>query len=148
MHLHPRLLISIIFCACLFTACDNNEPSSEKSSNDHNHSYAELGTDHKLGKLQIGNVGFIVHQFGEVVGQQKGVFTLKLDNGSISEVRIWVGQADEQNPIKQLLIFNEEKNEYHGHAELPGTINDKTALWVELTNKNKRVTKGQIPLKL
>jgi len=112
---------------------EGEDHDHEDGDEDHDH---EEGEDHEddeaadLGSLEISGVKVQVCSYG--VAEDGGEVALDVvpDGDGVISVRAWYGVEDGNASRKAKL--DKEGDKYHGHVEIPETVPEGSAFWIEV----------------
>ncbi|MHC4661839.1 MAG: hypothetical protein ACYS8W_09135 [Planctomycetota bacterium] len=103
------------------------------------------GEKHFLGAVTVGEYEISVNQFGEAKAGGETVFEVELESDNApSRVRVWVGTADAKGSIKCLAKKDSDGMCFDAHVELPDPLPEKSKLWIETENKEKKKVRASI----
>jgi hypothetical protein len=163
-------LILLFLAVGLFAACgekdtsghsDENGHSHEDGDHDHedgDHDHEDGDHDHEdgdhdehdhgdrvdLGKASAGSFAVTLAIFGEIEAGHEGVLDIDIE-GDPAVVRAWVGVESGKGSLKAKV--DGEDGGYHGHIEVPATLPEGSAIWIEVEDAdgNKERVSFQIP---
>lgn len=147
----------ILLAAALFAACGDHhdedghghgdgheEHHHDGEDHDHEHDDHDHGEREELGSAKIGDASVTVAVFGEIEAGHEAVLDIEVEGLPVSTVRAWVGISSGRGSLKGLIEGKD--GEYHGHVEVPATLPEGSAVWVELESEGGK--KAQASFKL
>ncbi len=150
----PWLVMPLL--ALGLSACDGGNSTSEVtasktahvSHDDHDHAghghHHGHGERRELGKAEIGRFTVTAAVLGEINAGADSVIDVEVSGATPSAVRAWVGVESAQGSLKARL--EKAGNGYHGHVEVPATLPDGSAIWIEIEDTDGK--KSQVSFDL
>ena len=159
--------IAIFVITVSFAACDNDghdhgdhkdgDKTGHKHGDGHDHKDGD-GHDHKdgdgheahgtrveLGKADVGGFSVTVAVLGEIKAGAEGVLDIKVEGDTDPSVlRAWVGVESGEGSLKAKL--GKEGDDYHGHVEVPATMPEGSAVWVEIEDAEGKKSSASFKL--
>lgn len=75
---------------------------------------------------------------------ESGHYNIKVANGEVKAVRLWVGPEDASGVM--VAKAETEYDYYHGHVEMPNPIPADARLWIEIEAPDGTTHKGSVTL--
>ena len=122
----------------------NGHDYSHGNGHDHGHGHDHAGHhDHgdkvDLGDFMVGRLLVKGSRRGDMMPGSELVVDITIDGEqTVDAVRAWVGVKEGTGSVKAKLDL--EGGAWHGHLEVPRTLPEDAALWVEIENESGRST--------
>jgi hypothetical protein len=116
----------------------HDEHAHEENMHDHMHE----GEPRELGAVTVGGAELQVTLIGDVEPNREiHVDIIQTGGEKPAAVRLWVGDASGRGSLKSKADGHD--NHFHGHAEVPATVDESTELWIEVeTTAGERMAKS------
>ena len=98
-----------------------------------------------IGESKAGDFTVALAVFGEIEAGHEGVLDINVTDGKPAAVRAWVGVESGKGSMKAKV--DGEDGDYHGHIEVPATLPEGSAIWVEVEGADgaKSATSFKLP---
>ena len=111
-------------------------PAAEHDhDHDHDHAHeghAGEGAAREVGDVTLASVTYGISVHGSITAGGEAVISISVEEGTApSELRAWVGVTNGRGSVKALLRADEHGG-FHGHLEVPATLPEGSALWIEV----------------
>ena len=145
--------ILLLLAVAAFAAC-GGEPAAEHDDGHDAHdeqeghedcedhaAHGEDGDEHgdhgeriEIGEAQAGPHSVHVAVFGDIEAGHEAVLDIEVSGAGVAAVRAWVGNESGRGSMKSKV--DGEDGIYHGHVEVPATLADASAIWIEVEASN------------
>lgn len=157
-------ILTVLLLAIGLSACDNDghnhadhkdgDKTGHKDGDGHDHKdgdhedghgHEAHGTRVELGKVDVGGFSVTVAVLGEIKAGAEGVLDIKVEGDTDpAAVRAWVGVESGEGSLKGNLP--KEDDDYHGHVEVPETMPEGSAVWVEIEDADGKKSSASFKL--
>ena len=83
-----------------------------------------------MGSSDLGDFKIKVASIGEITPGKEGVLDGEVSGGSLAAIRAWVGVESAKGSLKSKMGVSGKG--FHGHVEVPTTLPDGSAIWLEV----------------
>ena len=119
---------------------DHDHGHDHSHGHDHDHDHAghhDHGDKVDLGDFMVGQMLVKGSRRGDMMPGSELVVDITIDGEqTVDAVRAWVGVKEGTGSVKAKLDL--EGGTWHGHLEVPRTLPEDAALWVEIENEEGR----------
>lgn len=161
MHAHTTLLLSAVLTGSLaLSGCGrkddhaNTDTHAGHDHGEHGHTHDEQGghTDHadhgaerSLGSVEIAGSTFAIKTDSDLEPGASLHLHIDRAGGPVpAAVRLWVGEESGTGSVKSKA--DESDGGYHAEAEVPDTVDENTALWIEVETESGEKVLGRVQL--
>ena len=136
-----------LFAAMLFAlGCaeehDHDHDHGEEG-HEEEHGHDDHGDRHELGESVLGAFTVKVARLGDITAGEEGVLDVEVSGGTPAAVRAWVGVESGKGSMKTKL---DGDHGYHGHIEVPATLPEGSAVWIEVEDADGKKVSGSFKL--
>ncbi len=132
-------------------ACDGGSQSGQNDHEDHKDhkdegqgGHVDAGERYELGEANIGAFHVTVSSMGEIEPGHEGVLNLEVSGGEPVAVRAWVGVESARGSLRAKLYGHGK--DFHGHLDVPASLPEGSALWIEIEDANGEKSTASITL--
>ncbi len=124
---------------------DDHDGHDHKDGEHEGDEHGDHGERHEVGKGQAGAFTVSLAVFGEIEAGHEAVLDVEVAGGTCTALRAWVGVESGKGSLKTKI--DGEDGDYHGHIEVPATLAQGSAIWIELegTDGKKSRTSFKLP---
>lgn len=148
MHRFLTILTALALAAGLGAAEHDHAGHDHGGGNgghDHAAGHGDEGKAHSLGQVAVGGATFAVTLHGEVTAGGEAVLGIAVAEGAApAELRSWIGIRNGRGSVKALLEADDHGH-YHGHLEVPESLPEDSAVWLEVVTDAGR-ERGSVAL--
>lgn len=127
---------------------DDHDHNHDHGDHDHDHGHDDHGPAVELEGATIGAFQVRATRSGDVkAGGELAVDIWATPSGEakVAAVRAWVGNEDAAGSVKARLEL--EKDNHHGHVEVPDPLPEGSRLWIEIEDDKGGSAVGSVDLK-
>jgi hypothetical protein len=153
----PLSLFLLLLAVAMFAACGdkpadpvtpagdaNGHPDSGDHDSGEDHDDHDHGERVELGESKAGAHTVTLALFGPIEAGQEAVLDIDVEGAAAETVRAWVGIESGRGSLKAKV--EGEDGSYHGHLEVPATLPEGSAIWIELQAADGTRTRTSFPI--
>jgi len=135
------LLAAMLFA--LGCAEEHDHDHDHGKEHDHEEEHDDHGERHEMGESVLGAFTVKVARLGDIEAGHEGVLDVEVSGGTPAAVRAWVGVESGKGSMKAKL---DGDHGYHGHIEVPETLPEGSAVWIEVEDADGKKERGSFKL--